>query len=260
MASGGFIKQLRILFLLFVLFIVGIDTWLTKLRSTDWDQPLHLVIYPVNGDQSEVAAQYIKQLSPDAFVAIEQFMQEEAAHYKLPLSKPVAIRLSQPVSELPPKPPANGNMLKVMWWSLRLRYWVFSVDNYSGPSPDVRIFVVYLDPEKTERPDHSLGLDKGLIGVVNVFAQQDREEQNNIVIAHEFLHTVGATDKYDLMTGLPLYPEGFVDLAREPLYPQEFAELMAGTVPVSTSDSVMPQGLYQTVVGKKTAREINWIK
>ena len=44
---------------------------------------------------------------------------------------------------------------------------------------------------------HSLGLQKGLIGVVNAFASSSQAAENNVVIAHELLHTVGATDKYD---------------------------------------------------------------
>ena len=31
---------------------------------------------------------------------------------------------------------------------------------------------------------------------------------NNVVIAHELLHTVGATDKYDPVTDAPRIPDG----------------------------------------------------
>ena len=45
---------------------------------------------------------------------------------------------------------------------------------------------------------------------------------NDMIIAHELLHTVGASDKYDLASGAPLYP----DRLRRPAtssrsYPQE---------------------------------------
>ena len=74
MASGGFFKKLRILFLLFVLVIVAGDYWFTKLRTTDWDMPLHMVVYPINGDGSEVTAQYIEQLSEDVFEPVEDYL------------------------------------------------------------------------------------------------------------------------------------------------------------------------------------------
>ena len=41
----------------------------------------------------------------------------------------------------------------------------------------------------------------------------------------------GATDKYDLPTGLPQYPAGFAEPRLEPRYPQQFAEIMAGQKP-----------------------------
>lgn len=141
-----------------------------------------------------------------------------------------------------------------------MRYWVFSVDEYNGPPANVRMFVVYYDPEVHDRLKHSLGLEKGLIGVVNAFADKKFAEKNNIVLVHEFLHTVGASDKYNISNGEPLYPEGFVEPDKEPLYPQEFAEIMAGVIPVGESEWVMPEKLDQTIIGHQTAREINWIQ
>ena len=58
---------------------------------------------------------------------------------------------------------------------------------------------------------------------------------DDMVIAHELLHTLGATDKYDLRTNQPAHPDGFAEPDREPLYPQSFAELMGGRIPVSNT-------------------------
>ena len=140
-----------------------------------------------------------------------------------------------------------------------MRYWVFSVDAYKGPAADVRMFVVYYDPNEHQQLKHSLGLEKGLIAVVNAYADVKRENKNNIVLAHEFLHTVGATDKYDLASGAPLFPVGYVEPDRDPLYPQEFAEIMAGVTPISEGEWIMPEKLSGTLIGLDTAKEINWI-
>ena len=51
---------------------------------------------------------------------------------------------------------------------------------------------------------------------------------NDMVMAHELLHTLGATDKYDPASDAPRFPEGYGDPRQVPLYPQQFAELMAG--------------------------------
>jgi hypothetical protein len=83
---------------------------------------------------------------------------------------------------------------------------------------------------------------------------------NNIVITHEMLHTLGATDKYDPSSGAPLFPNGFADPTRNPLYPQEKAEIMAGRRALSTQDAQMPANLGAVVVGPATAAEIRWIR
>lgn len=259
-ASGGFFKKLRILFLLFVLLLVAGDYWLTKIRSTDWDAPLRIVIYPINGDGSTASANYIDELDETVFEPAETFLAEEAREFELALEEPVTVTLGPVVQEKPPEPPVDRHPLKVMWWSLKMRYWVFTVDEYTGPPANVRMFVIYYDPAEHERLQHSLGMEKGLIGVVNAFASKKFAGKNNIVLVHEFLHTVGATDKYNLSNGEPVYPEGFVDPDQKPLYPQQFAEIMAGVIPVGKTEWVMPEKLVQTLIGYKTAREINWVQ
>jgi hypothetical protein len=69
---------------------------------------------------------------------------------------------------------------------------------------------------------------------------------------------VGATDKYELSTGAPLYPSGFADPDREPRYPQQQAEIMAGRRAQSATEFDMPATLRDVVVGAITADEIRW--
>jgi len=79
-------------------------------------------------------------------------------------------------------------------------------------------------------------------------------------MAHELLHTFGATDKYDLATGLPQYPDGFADPQLSPRYPQQLAEIMAVKTPLSATEARMPDNLADERVGAVTAREIGWIR
>ncbi len=90
------------------------------------------------------------------------------------------------------------------------------------------MFVLYHDPALTPQVPHSLGLTKGLIGVVYAFAAPEMDGENDVVIAHELLHTVGASDKYLPGTDAPRFPDGYGDPDQVPLYPQQFAEIMAG--------------------------------
>lgn len=259
MTNPGFFRTIRITILLVVLFFVGMNTWLTKLRSTDWNATLWMAVYPVNGDGSEITQRYIDNLTAESFDSIESFLASEAERYQVGIVEPVTVRLAPAVSSLPPMPPENGNMLEVMLWSLKLRYWAAINDDFPGPEPDVRMYVVYHDPDQNKRLRHSLGLQKGMIGVVNAFAAKSVAQRNNVVIAHEFLHTLGATDKYDLSNNQPVYPHGYAEPDREPLYPQHRAEIMGGRIPLSEHEAVMPTSVAASNIGNQTAREINWV-
>jgi hypothetical protein len=260
MASGGLFRKFRIIILLFILFVVAMDAYLTKVRSTDWDRPLTVVVYPINGDGSVASSDYIDELTREDFTAIERFFTEEALHYNLPLTKPVEVRLAPKLNEKPPRAPQDKSPLSVGWWSLKMRWWSATVEtNYQGPSPNIRMYVLYFDAEKNGEVDHSLGLEKGLIGVVYGYADKKLTSKNNVVIAHELLHTVGATDKYDLASGQPIHPEGYAKPDKEPVLPQEFAEIMGGTIPVSLTESNMPESLDECLIGPKSAQEINWL-
>lgn len=260
MASGSFFKKFRITLLLLVLAFVGLSSWLTKLRSTDWDRELWVVVYPVNGDGSEASARYIKRLQQAVFDPIESFMQREAQSYRLPIREPVTIKLANEVNELPPPRPHTRNIAEIVWWSLKTRYWAWRVNDFEGPANDIQLFVLYFDPDKYDVLDHSIGLQKGMIGIVNAFATRRMAAKNNVVIAHELLHTVGATDKYDLNTNQPRWPDGYAAPDQQPLYPQSQAEIMGGRVPLSKTEAEMPKSLFYTVIGPQTAKEINWIR
>jgi hypothetical protein len=178
--------------------MVALTAWLTRARSTDWDDTLYMAIYPVNGDRSGETRDYLSTLDTGAFTSIADFFAREGQRYGLALERPLAIELGTEVAEPPPAPPASANPLAIAWWSMQLRWVAWRTEHaQSLPSPDIRMFVVYYDPQTHERLAHSLGLVKGLIGVVNAFADRDYGERNDVVIAHETLHTLGATDKYD---------------------------------------------------------------
>jgi hypothetical protein len=81
-----------------------------------------------------------------------------------------------------------------------------------------------------------------------------------VVIAHELLHTVGATDKYDPAANESSPPEGYAEPDKIPFFPQTFVGLMAGRIPLSAAQSDMPSGLNKVLIGTKTAREINWLR
>lgn len=126
--------------------------------------------------------------------------------------------------------------------------------------PDIKLYLLFYNPEARKFLSHSTALYKGRIGRVNLFGDSSYAEQNLVIIAHELLHTLTATDKYNLATGLPLYPDGYAEPDKQPLHPQRHAELMGGYVPINENERKIPASLNQTLIGVMTAREIGWVK
>jgi hypothetical protein len=253
-------KRLRILVLLLILLFVALNTYFDRVYSTDWDTPLRVTVFPINGDGSPVTERYIGTLDGETFVSVDAFFEEQAPHFGVALRQPVRFALGRQIRELPPILEPNSGLLTSIIWSLRTRYWAWRAPEHVGPKPDVELFVLYHDPEKSKTLPHSIGLQKGLFGIVNAFADRAMEGSNDTVMAHEFLHTLGATDKYNLVDNQPLHPIGYAEPAREPLYPQRYAEIMGGRIPLSEGESRIPASLHQVVVGPATALEIGWTK
>ncbi len=258
MASRSHWRQLRILALLLVLLFVALTAAQNRWRTTDWDQPLWVAVHPINGDSSAAAEQVIKALDRSRFRGIEQFLAREAGRYGVTLRQPVELHLAERVDVQPPAPPTGGAWWRVAVWSLRLRYWAWKTTRDDEVPADIELFVVYHDPETRPTLAHSYGIAKALVGVANVFASRQARQRNQIVIGHELLHTLGATDKYDPRTDLPLFPAGYAEPQRRPLLPQQKAELMAGRVALAPDRAAMPDSLADVVIGPQTAAEIGW--
>jgi len=251
---------LRKFALLMLLFFVGLSTYLSAQNATDWRETLWVQVYPINGDGLPGTAEYIRNLRADDFVGIEAFMAREAKRYAVDIAKPVRMIMGDEVDEAPPKPPFDTNFLKIGAWSLEMRWWTHKqTRDHGGPDPDIKLFLVYFDPKVTAALEHSVGLQKGQVGIVNVFASSDMAATNNFVIAHEMLHTLGASDKYGPPDMLPIFPYGYGEPDKTPLYPQRLAEVMGGRVMLSDTEAVMPTGLKQALVGPESALEIRWL-
>ena len=250
--------MLRILILLLVLLVVALTTWLDRYRSTRWHEPLYVAIYPIAADDSPATRAYLADLDVESYKPIDRFFAREAARYHLDTGEPIRTRLRAELHDRPPSRPADAGLLATALWSLRLRSWAWRVSGHAHDPEDIRMFVLYHDPALTRSVPHSLGLTKGLIGVVYAFAAPTMNGPNDVVIAHELLHTVGATDKYNLADDAPRFPDGYGDPAQRPLYPQLTAELMAGRRMLAPDHWDQVDSLDEVVIGPATALEIRW--
>jgi hypothetical protein len=252
-------RNLRLIILLLILATVVQQTWLDK-AALDWKHDFYVAVYPVNADGSSEVASYIKTLTREDFGPLVEYYAEEGARYSVGLRHPIEVQLGDAVSEIPPAPPNGGSILSTMLWSLKFRYFAWQNSPKVSVKPDIRLYLLYYNPATSQRLSHSTALNKGRIGRVNLFGNKSYAKQNLVILGHELLHTLTATDKYNLETTLPAYPGGFAEPDKSPRYPQDFAEIMGGRVPMSETQAEIPKSLAQTLIGDKTAREIGWLR
>ncbi len=250
-------KSIRIVVLLVILLVVAINAW--RDQNQNWDRPVTVLLHPINADQRSSTQQYIDQLTIDQFKDIQKYLSSAAVPYRI---QPVYFyfQLGRPLQQLPPKVPEQAGLIDVILWSLTFRFYAWKNSMRQEGSPSVTLYLNFYDPQFNRILKHSTALEKGRIGSVNLFASSKQTQQNQIVLVHELLHAFGASDKYDLNTGLPLYPQGYADPHLQPLYPQKRAEIMTGHIPLSADKSRMAENLQQTMVSRQTATEIGWLK
>jgi hypothetical protein len=225
-----------------------------------WKDNFYVAVYPVNADASPEVNAYIRSLTRADFEPMVEYFAEEATRYHLGMRRPIEVQLGAEVAEVPPAPPIGGSVLSTMLWSLKFRLFAWQHSPKVNVKPDIKLYLLYHNPATSQVLTHSTALNKGRIGRVNLFGNQKNAKQNLVILAHELLHTLSASDKYDLSTGLPIYPDGYADAEKLPRYPQDFAELMGGRLPVSETQAEIPKSLAYTLIGEKTAREIGWLK
>jgi len=226
-------------------------------RVTSWAETLQVQVYAINGDGRPATEKYIKNLNLADFEPIEGFVNKEAKRYGLPIEA-IKISYAGELESGPPQPPRQSSVLKNILWSLHFRGWALYQSYKSGKQAlDINLFISYYDTSTTSSLRHSVGLQRGLIGLINGFASKNYNGSNNVVVAHELMHTMGASDKYD-QSNMPVHPGGFADPYLEPLFPQYLAEIMGGRIPVSATRARIPQKLGQVLIGAYSAAEIGW--
>jgi len=252
-------KRLRIAALLYVLLFVAAAQFLTARRTTDWDAPLWVDVYAVDGDRRAATRSYLDSLDAAEFRAVETFFAAEARRHGVPLEQPFKVRFVGEHRDALPALAEAAGPLDILSWSLRMRWLAARLQwQSSGPSGDIVVFAVFHEPSSELALDRSTALEKGQIAVANLFAARAARGSNSMVLAHELLHTLGATDKYAPATNLPRFPDGYAAPEAKPLLPQRQAELMAGRIPLDTNHAEIPHDLGEVVIGPATALEIGW--
>ena len=248
-------KKIRILCLLLVLLVVAVNAW--RDQNQDWTKPIIVLLHPINADGRTNTQNYINGLNIANLNTAQDYLKQASQQYR---DQPVALyfKLGRELKQLPPKVPTDASLLSTVLWSLKFRFYAWQQRQGRDGAATVTLYLNYYDPSQTQILKYSTALQKGKIGSVNLFASNAHSQRNTMVMVHELLHAFGATDKYDLATGQPIYPIGYAAPNQQPLYPQQQAELMAGYIPLSQSKSKMPESLEQTRINEITAIELGW--
>lgn len=130
-------RAIRIAVLLLVLLAVAATTWQDRYRSTRWREPLLVAIYPIVADSSPVTRNYVDSLDDERFKAIDRFFDREAERYGLGTTVPFRTRRQAELVRHPPEQDAAGGLFGTVLWSLRLRYWAWTVSRGAREPADV---------------------------------------------------------------------------------------------------------------------------
>ncbi len=252
-------KIIRIFALLIILMSVWTTLSLQKKVSDDWNKALDIRIIPVLADSSPKTKKFVNQLELKHFANIERYLIAQGKHYEQDLHSVLNITIDDAINNPPPVTPGGIVSKKdIIIWSLKLRWWAWRNQTDDYHTKQIRMYVLYQSPKNDNPLPHSTGLQNGLIGLIQARADARYRNLHATTIVHELLHIFGASDKYDIASGRPMFPHGYANTKNGNRYPQSRAEIMARAIPLTNDQFEVATRLGQTVVGLTTAREIGW--
>jgi hypothetical protein len=253
-------KLVRIVLLLSILFVIVVGTWMTEKRMAAWERPILVTVYPVAADDRPSTLEFARNIEADSFDAVNQFFATQSRPYGFSVTPAFRFQVAEASTDRPPQVPEQFNTAAIGWWSLKMRWWTWKKSLTDGlVTADIQMVMMLHNLSGGSEMGISVGMRKGRYGIVKAYARKSLEQTNLVVFTHELLHVLGATDKYVLSTGDPIYPEGFADPDQQPLFPQTRAEIMGGAIPISTVSYAMPDSLGQCKIGRLTAEEIGFL-
>ncbi len=255
--------RVRVAVLLLVLLLVviyAVSSSLLRLSRTDWTRTLSVAVVVVAAGPLDPAA--VEALRTRVRV-LEQALADEEHRYVPAGPKPFVIAVLGPVAAPSPPPELAGDgALDLLSYTWRRWRWVRAVDAAAATDAgrwDSRIYVVARPPAlDRERFVEGVSEQGGRVGIVEVELAADTVDWALFAAAHELLHTLGATDKYDA-AGHAMVPSGLAEPELAPRYPQRFAEVMSRGRATSPTIDQAPDSLAELRVGGWTAAEIGWI-
>jgi hypothetical protein len=252
-----------LLFILFCVVLYAIRDVRSRRARNDWERTLDVAIVLVHVAGAPPVEVRALNGVKDRVAMLDVRLEAEKKRYRSSGPRPFAFHVHGPVEIASPPPAPDGegtvDLAKQAW---ALSRWLGQVDpqaNVNADHYDARIYVLVKKPTSDERTFFEGRSEQGgRIGMVEVDLDGEMADVTLAVAAHELMHTLGATDKYDEQ-GRARVPSGLAEPSRAPLYPQALVEIMARNRPVSPREDRVLERLEELAVGPATAQEIGWV-
>jgi hypothetical protein len=244
--------------------LVGVLLWAwhdvhSRRARTDWNHTVEVAIVVVRTsalDEGAIAL-FRKRAS-----ALEDRLADEMHRHRPGAPRPFALTVLGPVDGVDPPAIDGEGVVSAARHGMDLWKYTSDIDTRvgrSGSAFDSRIYVAVRAPASEARQMvEGDSEDGGRVGTVRVELDPSMVDFAWFVVAHELLHTIGATDKYDA-AGRIVAPDGLPEPDVVPRYPQRFADVMTRGRAVSASEESVPASLDELAIGPATAREIGWL-
>lgn len=255
-------KAVRVVFLLGILLGVGawaLNDWRWRHARAGWEHTLLVdVVLLQHGAAGPESLQALRAGVP----RLERALAEEERRYRPAGPPPFSFTVQGPVpvAEQAPRPPEDGGFPARVEHYLRLRRYLADVQargRLDLGRRSLRLYVLVEPVRSRVRFVEGFGVSGGDLGFVRAVVDENTVDQALLAIGHELLHCLGATDKYDA-DGHAVETAGLAEPGLVPRYPQRFAEIMVGEVPLSRGDGRLVDSLAEVRVGPATAAEIGW--
>ncbi len=255
--------RIRVAVLLAVLGFVCLYAW-ADIRSrqarTTWERPVSVAVVLL--EMGRVSPQVVSEFKARAG-ALEDQLANERRRHRPGGSRPFSLSVFGPVSIAMRPPEPKSNELTALArhafdeWSY-LRDVHGRMNGFDAAGYDSRIYVVIKPARGGAQFVEGRSQQGGRIGVVDVDLNSEMVDFAWCVVAHELMHTLGASDKYS-SSGQALVPQGLAEPDKRPRFPQSHVEIMARNRPLGSGRETQPEKLTELRVNRYTATEIGWL-
>jgi hypothetical protein len=238
-----------------------IARWTTRSRIPNWEQPrrVAIVVQSVRANNDAFARRPIEELI-ERLPALETQLNFEYSRYREGKGPAFRFTAFGPIfgGESPPPPEAITGVWKYLLKSQDYASKLAARAELDPSDFDSIVYVVVMDWVPTEPLGMVRSKPVPTFSIARVQIDDDYPDRPLFVVARKLLHTLGAYDKLN-SDGDPSIPNGLGDPEQNPLYPQVYANVMAGKVVVYPDELELPKALRQLSIAPDTAREIGWV-